>query len=702
MSRTVRMWLPRLLVITVVFLASGARITGQHGTRNGEWRAYAGEPGSTKYSPLDQINRDNAGTLRIAWRFKTDNLGARPDYNMEVTPLMVNGVLYSQAGSRRDVVALDPTTGEMLWMWRMDEGKRGENAPRPGSGRGVAYWTDGQGDERIFTITPGYNLVALNAKTGVPVPTFGTRGVVDLKTQLDQPTIDLVTGEIGINAPPVVGNNVVVVGAAHLPGGTPKTKENVKGYVRGFDVRTGKRLWIFHSIPQPGEFGNETWENDSWSYTGNTGTWSAITIDEAANRVYLATEMPTGDYYGGHRPGANVFADSLVCLDLNTGKRYWFFQAIHHDVWDWDFPSPPILMDITVNGKAIKAVAQPSKQAFLYTFDRTTGEPVWPIEERPVPKGDVPGETYSPTQPFPTRPAPYDRQGVAESDLLDWTPEIKAEALRIAGLHKIGPIFTPPIVQGEGGKAGTLMLPAATGGANWEGGTFDPETNILYIWSTTAVTRLGLVHDPARSSMNYIQGGGGGGEGRGGRGGDDAAGANAGGGRGRGAGRGAGAGAAAPAGGGAGDAAANALPPTTVFGLPLVKPPYGRITAIDMNTGEHVWMQPIGETPEFIKNHPMLKGVNIPKTGRGGRLGIMTTKTLLWAGEKGPLATVNGQQGSWFRSYDKATGAIVSEILLPANTTGVPMTYMANGKQYIVVACAAPGHPAELVALSLP
>src|SRR5438105_2383449 len=689
MSRTVRMWLPRVLVITVVFLASGARITGQHGTKNGEWRAYAGEPGSTKYSPLDQINRDNAKTLRIAWRFKTDNLGARPDYNMEVTPLMVNGVLYSQAGSRRDVVALDPTTGEMLWMWRMDEGKRGENAPRPGSGRGVAYWTDGQGDERIFTITPGYNLVALNAKTGVPVPTFGTRGVVDLKTQLDQPTIDLVTGEVGSNAPPVVGNNVVVVGAAHLPGGTPKTKENVKGYVRGFDVRTGKRLWIFHSIPQPGEFGNETWENDSWSYTGNTGTWSAITIDEAANRVYLATEMPTGDYYGGHRPGANVFADSLVCLDLNTGKRYWFFQAIHHDVWDWDFPSPPILMDITVNGKAIKAVAQPSKQAFLYTFDRTTGEPVWPIEERPVPKGDVPGETYSPTQPFPTRPAPYDRQGVAESDLLDWTPEIKAEALRIAGLHKIGPIFTPPIVQGEGGKAGTLMLPAATGGANWEGGTFDPETNILYIWSTTAVTRLGLVHDPARSSMNYIQGGGGGGEGRGGRGGDDAAGANAGGGRGRGAGRGAGAGAAAPAGGGAGDAAANALPPTTVFGLPLVKPPYGRITAIDMNTGEHVWMQPIGETPEFIKNHPMLKGVNIPKTGRGGRLGIMTTKTLLWAGEKGPLATVNGQQGSWFRSYDKATGTIVSEILLPANTTCVPMTYIAHGKQYILVAFAA-------------
>ena len=293
---------------------------------------------------------------------------------MEVTPLMVNGVMYTQAGSRRDVVALDPTTGEVLWMWRMDEGKRGDNAVRPGSGRGVAYWTDGRGDDRIFTITPGYNLVALNAKTGVPVASFGVKGVVDLKQQLDQ-VVDLETGSIGINAPPVVGNNVVVVGAAHLSGGAPRTKENVKGYVRGFDVRTGKRLWIFHSIPQPGEAGNETWENDSWSYTGNTGTWAAITIDEAANRVFLATEMPTGDYYGGHRPGANLFADSLVSLDLNTGRRFWYFQAIHHDMWDWDFPSPPILMDITVDGRAIKALAQPSKQGFLYTFDRMTVRP---------------------------------------------------------------------------------------------------------------------------------------------------------------------------------------------------------------------------------------------------------------------------------------------------------------------------------------
>jgi quinoprotein glucose dehydrogenase len=684
----------RLMPLALLLAWATIPLAGQYGTKNGEWRAYAGEPGSTKYSPLDQINKENAKTLRIAWRFKTDNLGARPDYNMEVTPLMVNGMVYTQAGTRRDVVALDPVTGETLWMWRMDEGKRGDNAVRPGSGRGLAYWTDGQNDQRIFTITPGYNLVALNAKTGIPVATFGTKGVVDLKAQLDQ-AVDPETGSIGINAPPVVGNNVVVVGAAHLSGGAPKTKENVKGYVRGFDVRTGKRLWIFHSIPQPGEFGNETWENDSWSYTGNTGTWSAITIDEAANRVFLATEMPTGDYYGGHRPGANLFADSVVSLDLNTGKRYWYFQAVHHDMWDWDFPSPPILMDITVSGRAIKALAQPSKQGFLYTFDRMTGQPVWPIEERPVPQGNVPGETYSATQPFPTRPAAYDRQGVSESDLIDWTPEIKAEALRIAGLHKIGPIFTPPIVQGEGGKAGTLMLPSATGGANWEGGCFDPETGIVYIWSTTAVTRLSLVHDPTRSNMNYVQGGGGGG-GRG-RGAGDEGGGDAGGPAGRGAGPAPAAPAPAPT-----AAAADALPPTTVFGLPLIKPPYGRITAINMNTGDHVWMQAIGNTPDAIKNHPMLKGVTIPKTGRGGRLGIMVTKTLLWAGEKGPLDTVNGQQGSWFRSYDKATGEVVSETLLPANTTGVPMTYMANGKQFIVVAVAAPGRPAELVALALP
>ena len=501
----------RKLLTACVVLSAALPLAAQTGAKNGEWRSYAAEPGSTKYSPLDQVNRDNVKNLRIAWRFKTDNLGSRPDYNMQSTPIVVNGVMYVQAGTRRTVVALDPVSGEMLWMWRMDEGKRGASAPRQGSGRGLAYWTDGKGDERIVTVTPGYHLAQLNAKTGVPVATFGKNGIVDLKTEIDQPGIDLETADIGLNSPPALGNNVIVVGAAHLPGGAPRAKENVKGYIRGYDVRTGKRLWIFHTIPQPGEFGNDTWEKDSWSYTGNAGNWGPITIDEELNRVYLATEDGTGDYFGGHRPGNNLFSATVVCLDLTTGKRLWYFQAIHHDIWDWDFPTAPILMDITVNGKPIKAVAVPSKQAFLYTFDRVSGQPVWPIEERPVPRGKVPTEWYSPTQPYPTKPAAYDMQGIRESDVNDWTPEIKAEALRVLNLHKYSDnLFEPPIDRGQDGKYGMIMMPGNNGGTNWEGGAFDPETKIAYVFSSTEFNRRSLINDPARSNMNYIDGGGGG------------------------------------------------------------------------------------------------------------------------------------------------------------------------------------------------
>jgi quinoprotein glucose dehydrogenase len=501
----------RKLLTVCVLLSATLPLAAQTGAKNGEWRSYAAEPGSTKYSPLDQINKDNVKNLRIAWRFRTDNLGARPDFNMQSVPIVVNNVMYAQAGTRRTVVALDPASGEMLWMFRMDEGKRGAAAPRQGSGRGLAYWTDGKGDERIVTVTPGYHMVQLNAKTGVPVASFGKNGVVDLKTEIDQPGIDLETADIGLNSPPAIGNNVIVVGAAHLPGGAPRAKENIKGYIRGYDVRTGKRLWIFHTIPQPGEFGNDTWEKDSWSYTGNAGNWAPISIDEELNRVYLATEDGTGDYFGGHRPGNNLFSASVVCLDLNTGKRLWYFQAIHHDIWDWDFPTAPILMDITVNGKPIKAVAVPSKQAFLYTFDRVTGQPVWPIEERPVPRGKVPTEWYSPTQPYPTKPAAYDMQGIRESDVNDWTPEIKAEALRVLNLHKYSDnLFEPPIDRGQDGKFGMLMMPGNNGGTNWVGGAFDPETKIAYIFSSTEFNRRSLINDPARSNMNYIDGGGGG------------------------------------------------------------------------------------------------------------------------------------------------------------------------------------------------
>ncbi|MBV9504013.1 MAG: PQQ-binding-like beta-propeller repeat protein, partial [Acidobacteriia bacterium] len=357
----------------------------QTGAKNGQWPTYGGDLGHTRYSPLDQISADNFGKLEVAWRFKTDNLGPRREYQLEATPLMVNGVLYSTAGTRRDVIALDAATGELLWTHSEREGTRGTNAPRQLSGRGLAYWSNGS-DERILYVTPGYRLIALNAKTGNPVPGFGVNGVVDLKLDDDQ-DIDLVTGEVGLHATPIVARNVVIVGAAHRSGGVPKTRTNVKGYVRAFDVQTGKRLWIFHTIPLSNEYGYNTWEKDAASYTGNAGVWGQISVDEDLGLVYLPVELPTGDYYGGHRPGNGLFGESLVAVDLRTGVRKWHYQLVHHGIWDMDIPCAPILADITVNGRPIKAVAQPTKQANLYVFDRVTGNPVWPIEERPVPKG---------------------------------------------------------------------------------------------------------------------------------------------------------------------------------------------------------------------------------------------------------------------------------------------------------------------------
>ena len=381
----------RLFVVAaVVCLLAVPPTRSQSGAKDGEWRSYGGDLGHTRYSPLSQINAANFNQLEVAWRFKTDALGPRPEFVFEATPLMVHGRLYTTAGSRRAVVALDAATGEMLWMHSENEGARGEAAPRQLSGRGLAYWTDGK-DERILYVTPGYRLIALDAKTGVLVPGFGKGGIVDLKLDDDQ-EIDLINGDIGLHATPTVARDVVIVGAAHLSGGTPKSRKNVKGYVRGFEVRTGKRLWIFHTIPQAGEFGINTWEKDSWSYTGNAGVWGQISVDEELGLVYLHVELPTGDYYGGHRPGANLFGESLVAVDLESGKRKWHYQLVHHGIWDMDIPCAPMLVNITLNGKTVRAVAQPTKQAFLYVFDRVTGKPVWPIEERPVPKGDVPGE----------------------------------------------------------------------------------------------------------------------------------------------------------------------------------------------------------------------------------------------------------------------------------------------------------------------
>ena len=490
------------LVVAVVLMSHGIR--GQSGIKSGEWPSWGGDLGNTRYAPFDQVNASNFNSLQVAWRFKTDNLGPQLEFNLESTPLMVKGVLYSTGGTRRSVVALNAATGELLWVHGEDEGRRGTGSPRPLSGRGLSYWTDGR-EERILYVTSGYRLIALNAKTGLPVPTFGQKGIVDLKLDDDQP-IDLETGEIGLHATPLVTKDVVIIGAAHLAGGAPKSKTHVKGYVRGYDVRTGKRLWIFHTIPKPGEFGNDTWLNDSWAYTGNTGSWTQMAADEELGLVYLPIEMPTGDYYGGHRPGNGLFGESLVAVDIKTGKRKWHYQMVHHGLWDMDVSTPPILADITVNGKTIKAVAQPTKQSFLYVFDRVTGEPVWPIVERPVPQGDVPGEWYSPTQPFPTKPPAFDRQGTSVDDLIDFTPAIKAEAIRVASAYKMGPLFTPPVVSKAEGPLATLILPNNDGGANWEGGSFDPETKMLYVFSNTVVAAIGLIKDATRSDMDYIQG----------------------------------------------------------------------------------------------------------------------------------------------------------------------------------------------------
>jgi len=641
-----------LCVLPLVAIAA----RGQTGAKNGEWRTYGGDLGNTHYSPLDQIKVDNFNKLQIAWRFKTENLGLRPEYNFEGTPLMANGVVYSTAGTRRAVVALDAATGELLWVHAEREGARAAASPRQLSGRGLAYWTDGR-EERIFYVTIGYRLVALDAKTGNLVPTFGNGGIVDLKLDDDQ-EIDLVTGEVGLHAAPVVADDVVIVGAAHKPGAAPKSMRNVKGFVRGFDVRTGKRLWIFHTIPQSNEFGYDTWEKDSASYTGNTGVWGQISVDEQLGMAFIPVELPTGDFYGGHRPGNGLFGESVLAVDLKTGQRKWHYQLVHHGIWDMDIPCAPMLVDITIDGRTIKALAQPTKQAFLYVFDRITGKPIWPIEERPVEQSTVPGEKTSRTQPFPTKPAAYDLQGFAIDDLIDFTPELRAEAAKLVANYHLGPVFTPAVMSTPGGPYGTLAMATAGGGTNWPGGSYDPETHIAYLPSQREVWSIGLVPgDPKRTDMDYMSG-----------------------------------------------SVSRKHDDTTEFGigftvhgLPVEKPPYGSISAIDLNKGEILWQIAQGETPDNIRNNLALKGLSIPRTGRPGNFGILVTKTLLIAGDQSMLH----QPENMLRAYDKATGKEVGAVALPAGQTGTPMTYVVNGKQYIVVAVSGLGFPGELVAFKL-
>ena len=623
-----------------------------------DWNTYGADLASTRYAPLDQINKDNFSRLKIAWRLNTNAFG-RPDTQYSATPLFVRNLLYTTVGTTRTVVALNPENGEVLWKHVEDEGPRGQSAPRTGAGRGVAYWSSADGsDQRIIYVTPGYRMVALNAKTGLPVPTFGMDGIVDLKLEDDQ-EIDLVTGEIGLNSTPLVAGDVVVVGAAHRPGGSPRVTNNAKGYVRGYDAKTGKRLWIFHTLPKPGEFGHDTWLDNSAQKNGNTGAWAQLSADLELGLVYVGVEMPTGDYYGGNRPGNTLFDESLVALDLKTGKRKWHYQFVHHGIWDYDPPCAPVLFDIMQNGRRIRALAQPTKQAFLFVLNRETGEPIWPIEERPVPQSTVPNEKTSPTQPFPTKPLPFDRQGVSTDDLIDFTPALRAEALEVVKRYRIGPLYTPPVLSNVDGPIATLQMPADVGGANWPGASFDPETNHLFIHSHTAVFVSGIVPaNPASSDMGYVSG------------------------------------QARPAGGGRGG--------TSVQGLPLVKPPYDRITAYDMKTGDLLWQKTHSSTPDDIKNHPALQGQTLPRLGQPGRtfIGTLTTKALLIAGEGGVHRNEAGERVALLRAYDKATGADIGTVEMPDKQTGSPMTYMINGRQYIVVAVSGVDG-AQLIAFAL-
>jgi quinoprotein glucose dehydrogenase len=641
-------------------------VSQRTGTENGEWRYWGGDEGSSRYSPLDQIDAANVGDLEIAWRWKAANYGPEPDFIYRATPLKVGDKLYTVAGQRRTVVAIDPATGETLWMWRMRDNPRWQTSTRKNYGKAVAYAeVDGRGV--IYNITPGYYLVALDAQTGQPLPHFGLNGIVDLHLGLGDYAVHpdsgtLAYGDITASSPPIVVNGVVVVGNSHDRGYYPRRVENIPGNIRGYDARTGMLLWKFNVVPEPGEYGHDTWEGDSWRYTGNISAWAPLSADSERNLVFIPTDTPTNDYYGGDRLGANLYGTSIIALDVRTGERVWHFQMVHHDVWNYDNPNAPKVVDVTMaDGRRVPMVIETTKQGWAYVFDRETGEPVWPIEERPVPQSDAPGEVTWPTQPFVTRPAAFEHQGVTEDDLIDFTPELRAQALAMASEYRMGGMFNPPsLLNHPDGTNGAFHAPGANGGANIPGGSsVDPETGVLYVASQRGHTVISLVpgaeseRDSPRcapetsctSTASYVS------TGPGGIGGPQ--------------------------------------------GLPLLKPPYGAITAIDLTTGDQLWRIPNGDTPESVRNHPALQGVDLPNTGKRAHANILTTKTLVFYGE-------GRSQEPWLHAVDKMTGEEIARLELPATTNTAPMTYMHEGVQYIVAAVAGAGVEAELVALRLP
>ena len=644
---------PIALALVGATVASASPVFAQTGALDGEWRFYGGDGGHTQYTGLDQIDRDNVTELQVAWRWKAENSAAGPFFNFESTPIMIGGILYTTTGAS-EVAAVDAETGETMWLFTPPPKASGDTerslSPQ-GSGRGVAYWTDGE-QARIFHSVSDGRLVALDANTGEPVAGFGEGGYVDLSQDIDRPG-----AQVRCISTPIVSNDVVV--AQVVPAGE-SGYEATPGHIRGYDVRTGERLWIFHVVPQGDDFGVDTWHEDSWRYTGHSGVWTQLTVDEELGYLYLPTEIATNDWYGGHRPGDNLFAESIVCLDIRTGERVWHYQLIHHGIWDYDNPAPPTLVDVTHDGRRIKAVAMVTKQGYTYVFDRETGSPLWPIIEMPVPQSDVPGERTSPTQPIPSRPAPFERQGFTVDDLIDFSPEIRAEAMEIAANYRMGPLYTPPsLIDDPDGTKGTLVLPGWGGGASWPGAGVDVEAGILFVPSLKVPIVVSLAPgEPGGTNPDYMRVG--------------------------------------------------PIYPPGPRGLPLVKPPWGRITAIDLNTGDHLWMRPLGSAPRDVREHPDLQGLGLDFStmGQNGRPGALVTSTLLFMGEgggvRGGVASRHGAGGPVFRAYDKRTGEVVAAITLPANPTGSPMSYMLNGKQYICVAAATMESPAELLALALP
>ena len=641
----------------------------------GEWRSYAATNAGEKYAALDQINGTNVKDLRIAWRQSSMPAPVRlgrgkvaVPTNYQVTPLMAGGLLFASAGDG-SVFALNPGTGAVVWSYVPPDLVKSETRNDPpgemlvgrSANRGVAYWPGG-GEPRVVAIT-GQSLVALDAKSGVPASSFGVAGSVDLSQGYRRPAASMRWTSV----PLVVGDVIVVGGLPTAPDGN-----FMPGDVRGYDARTGKLVWTFNVIPEFGEVGSDTWLKDSYAYSGGAGVWGLMSADDELGLVYVATETPTsrgGDFWGGQRPGNNLFAESLVCLDARSGRRKWHFQAVHHGIWDYDFNAQPNLVDITVEGRRVKAIAEVSKQAFVYVLDRVTGQPVWPIVERPVPAGNTPGEWYAPTQPFPTRPPAFDQQGATIDDLIDFTPELRQQAIATISQYRYGGLFTPPTIA-DGRTRGTVQMPGAVGGANWTGAAVDPESGILYVPSVHApfIAEMVRAKDPEAGSVNH------------------------------------------PRGAAAADiewAARRGAGVTGPWlegpqGLPIFKPPYGRLVAIDLNRGEIKWTVANGEGP---RDHPAIKHLNLPPLGQGGRVSPLVTRTLLFLGEGGNNAVVAlppGGGGKKFRAYDKATGAVVWETTLDAGTTGAPMTYLYGGKQYIVVATGWKDVASELVALALP